>query len=66
MSPDQAVSEIRAAERALAVAQRDLDRLRARRRKARIVLRGHGWSYRRIGALSGCTDSAVEKDVNRA
>lgn len=57
---------IRALDRQIAQSERTTSRLRQRRYLARLRLREQGWSYRRIAALSDCTDSAVEKDVNRA
>lgn len=66
MTEEDAVEQVRFWDKQLTVAARDVSRMRARRRSARIRLRDLGWSYRRIATLSNCTDSAIEKDVNHA
>lgn len=66
MTEQDAIQQIKYWDRQLLAAARDASRMRLRRRNARIRLRTLGWSYRRIAALSNCTDSAIEKDVNHA
>ena len=66
MPTEADVALIKDLDRQIAKSERTTAQLRTRRYLARLRLREQGWSYRRIAALSNCTDSAVEKDVNRA
>jgi DNA-directed RNA polymerase specialized sigma24 family protein len=62
----EAADAIKGLDRAIARRESDAKMLRDQRRVLRKTLREEGWSYRRIAAISNCTDSAIEKDVNRA